>query len=73
VQLVQHVSVAADPRACSGLDARVTVAENAVATVRLQGTRVYVDVSRAQLDLDERPVRARRATCRGSTVGATSG
>jgi len=56
VQLVRHVSVAADPQGMSGLDARVTVAENAVATVRLQGTRVYVDVSRAQLDLDERPV-----------------
>jgi hypothetical protein len=58
VQLVKHVSVAADPRGLQGLDARVTVAENAVATMRLQGTRVYVDVSRAQLDLDERPAAA---------------
>jgi hypothetical protein len=56
VQLVKHVSVAADPRGLQGLEAFVTVAENAVATVRLQGTRVYVDVSRAQLDFDERPV-----------------
>ena len=55
VQLVKHVSVAADPRGLQGLDARVTVAENAVATMRLQGTRVYVDVSRAQLDFDEQP------------------
>src|SRR5204862_56956 len=47
VQLVKHVSVAADPRGLQGLEAFVTVAENAVATVRLQGTRVYVDVSRA--------------------------
>ena len=44
VQLVRHVSVAADPQGTRGLDARVTVAENAVATVRLEGTRVYVDV-----------------------------
>lgn len=58
VQLVRHVSVAADPRGVQGLDARVTVAENAVATMRLQGTRVYVDVSRAQLDFDERPAAA---------------
>ena len=56
VQLVRHVSVAANPQAMGGLEARVTVAETAVATVRLEGTRVYVDVSRAQLDLDERPV-----------------
>ena len=55
VQLVRHVSVAADPRGVRGLEALVTVAENSVATVRLQGTRVYVDVSRAQLDFDERP------------------
>ena len=55
VQLVKHVSVAADPRGMRGLEALVTVAENAVATVRLQGARVYVDVSRAQLDFDERP------------------
>lgn len=55
VQLVKHVSVAADAQGTHGLDARVTVAENAVATVRLEGTRVYVDVSRAQLDFDERP------------------
>ena len=55
VQLVKHVSIAADPQGTHGLDARVTVAENAVATVRLEGTRVYIDVSRAQLDLDERP------------------
>jgi len=55
VQLVKHVSVAADPRGLQGLEAFVTVAENAVATVRLQGTRVYVDVSRAQLEFDERP------------------
>jgi hypothetical protein len=55
VQLVRHVSVGADPRGVRGLEALVTVAENAVATVRLQGTRVYVDVSRAQLDLDEQP------------------
>jgi hypothetical protein len=55
VQLVKHVSVAADPRGLQGLQAFVTVAENAVATVRLQGTRVYVDVSRAQLDFDEQP------------------
>lgn len=55
VQLVKHVSVAADPRGLMGLDARVTVAENSVATMRLQGTRVYVDVSRAQLDFDEQP------------------
>jgi hypothetical protein len=54
VQLVKHVSVAADPRGVRGLEALVTVAENAVATVRLQGTRVYVDVSRAQLEFDER-------------------
>jgi hypothetical protein len=58
VQLVKHVSVAADPRGLRGLEALVTVAENAVATVRLQGTRVYVDVSRAQLDFDERPAPA---------------
>ncbi|HET9270654.1 MAG TPA: SPOR domain-containing protein [Vicinamibacterales bacterium] len=58
VQLVKHVSVAADPRGLQGLDARVTVAENAVATMRLQGTRVYVDVSRAQLDFDEQPAPA---------------
>lgn len=55
VQLVKHVSIAADPRGIRGLEALVTVAENAVATVRLQGARVYVDVSRAQLDFDERP------------------
>jgi hypothetical protein len=55
VQLVRHVSVAADPRGIRGLEALVTVAENAVATMRLQGTRVYVDVWRAQLDLDEQP------------------
>jgi hypothetical protein len=55
VQLVKHVSVAADPRGLQGLEAFVTVAENAIATVRLQGTRVYVDVSRAQLEFDERP------------------
>jgi hypothetical protein len=55
VQLVRHVSVGADPRGVRGLEALVTVAENAVATVRLQGARVYVDVSRAQLDFDERP------------------
>jgi len=55
VQLVKHVSVAEDPRGMQGLEAFVTVAENAVATVRLQGTRVYVDVSRAQLDFDEQP------------------
>ena len=55
VQLVKHVSVAADPRGLQGLQAFVTVAENALATVRLQGTRVYVDVSRAQLDFDEQP------------------
>jgi hypothetical protein len=58
VQLVKHVSVAADPRGLRGLEALVTVAENAVATVRLHGTRVYVDVSRAQLDFDERPAPA---------------
>ena len=58
VQLVKHVSVAADPRGLQGLDARVTIAENAVATMRLQGTRVYVDVSRAQLDFDEQPAPA---------------
>jgi hypothetical protein len=58
VQLVKHVSVAADPRGLQGLDARVTIAENAVATMRLLGTRVYVDVSRAQLDFDERPAPA---------------
>jgi len=55
VQLVKHVSVAADPRGLQGLEAFVTVAENAIATVRLQGTRVYVDVSRAQLEFDEHP------------------
>ena len=55
VQLVRHVSVAADPQGTLGLNARVTVAENAVATVRLEGSRVYVDVARAQLDFDERP------------------
>jgi hypothetical protein len=55
VQLVKHVSVAADPRGLQGLEAFVTVAENAVATVRLQGTRVYVDVSRTQLEFDEHP------------------
>ena len=54
VQLVKHVSVAADPKGAHGLDARVSVAENAVATVRVEGSRVYVDVSRAQLDFDER-------------------
>jgi hypothetical protein len=53
VQLVKHVSVAADTRGVRGLEALVTVAENAVATVRLQGTRVYVDVSRVQLDFDD--------------------
>ena len=53
VQLVRHVSVAADTRGVRGLEALVTVAENAVATVRLQGTRVYVDVSRVQLDFDD--------------------
>jgi hypothetical protein len=58
VQLVKHVSVAADPRGLQGLDARVTIAENAVATMRLQGTRVYVDVSRSQLDFDEQPAPA---------------
>lgn len=58
VQLVKHVSVAADPRGLQGLDARVTIAENSVATMRLQGTRVYVDVSRAQLDFDEQPAPA---------------
>jgi hypothetical protein len=36
VQLVKHVSVAADPRGLQGLQAFVTVAENSVATVRLQ-------------------------------------
>ena len=60
VQLVKHVSVAADPRGVRGLEALVTVAENSVATVRLQGARVYVDVSRAQLDFDERPAAPRR-------------
>ena len=55
VQLVKHVSVAADPRGLQGLEAFVTVAENAIATVRLQGARVYVDVSRAQLEFDEHP------------------
>ena len=55
VQLVKHVSVAADPQGVKGLDARITVAENAVASVRLEGSRVYVDVSRAQLEFDERP------------------
>ena len=55
VQLVRHVSVAADPQGMGGLEARVTVAENAVATVRLEGSRVYVDVSRAQLDFNEQP------------------
>ena len=55
VQLVKHVSVVADPRGLQGLEAFVTVAENAVATVRLLGTRVYVDVSRAQLEFDEQP------------------
>ena len=59
VQLVKHVSVAADPKGAHGLDARVIVAENAVATVRVEGSRVYVDVSRAQLDFDERPDAAR--------------
>jgi len=53
VQLVKHVSVTADPRGLQGLEAFVTVADQAVATVRLQGTRVYVDVSRAQLEFDE--------------------
>ena len=53
VQLVRHVSVVADTRGVRGLEALVTVAENAVATVRLQGTRVYVDVSRVQLDFDD--------------------
>ena len=55
VQLVKHVSVAADPRGLQGLQAFVTVAENSVATVRLQGARVYVDVWRTQLDFDEHP------------------
>ena len=55
VQLVKHVSVAADPRGLQGLQALVTVAENSVATVRLQGARVYVDVWRTQLDFDEHP------------------
>jgi hypothetical protein len=55
VQLVKHVSVAADPRGLQGLEAFVSVAENAIATVRLQGARVYVDVSRAQLEFDEHP------------------
>lgn len=54
VQLVKHVSVLPDPLGMRGLDARVTIAENAVATVRLEGRRVYVDVSRAQLDFNER-------------------
>jgi hypothetical protein len=56
VQLVKHVSVTADSQGTRGLDARVIVAENAVATVRVEGSRVYVDVSRAQLDFDERAV-----------------
>ena len=50
---MKHVSVAADPRGLRGLEALVTVAENAVAIVRLQGTRVYVDVTRVQFDFDE--------------------
>jgi hypothetical protein len=55
VQLVRHVSVAPDPRGMRGLQVLVNVAESAAATVRLQGTRVYVDVSRPQLDLDAPP------------------
>jgi hypothetical protein len=64
VQLVKHVSVAADPRGVQGLQAFVTVAENSVATVRLQGTRVYVDVWRTQLDFDEQPASASPAVQR---------
>jgi len=54
VQLVKHVSVVSDPRGTHELTARVTVAENTRARVRLEGRRIYVDVSRAQLEFDER-------------------
>ena len=70
VQLVKHVSVAADPKGAHGLDARVSVAENGVATVRVEGSRVYVDVSRAQLDFDDRPTPRAVNTARAQPVFA---
>jgi hypothetical protein len=68
VQLVKHVSVVADSTGTRGLDARVTVAENAIATVRVEGSRVYVDVSRAQLDFDERVVPSAPAPVRAAAA-----
>ncbi len=88
-QLVKHVSVVSDPLGTHGLTARVTVAENARASVRLEGSRIYVDVSRAQLDFDDRLAagagqnaravsgtstsRAASSSARGSSTGGRAG
>lgn len=56
IQLVKQVSVepAGTPESPS-LRARVMLAEGAQAAVRVTGTRVYVDVSRAQAEIDDVP------------------
>jgi hypothetical protein len=54
IRLLRHVSITPDPRGGRGLDARVTVPESASVSVRLEGSRVYVDITRAQLDFEDR-------------------
>ena len=60
VRLIQHVSVEGDARGERGLTARVRLAAGVTAGVRVEGSRVYVDVQEMALKQTPPPARAAR-------------
>ena len=80
VRLIQHVSVEGDARGERGLTARVRLSAGVTAGVRVEGSRVYVDVQEMALEQTPPPARAARwvevpaqATPSASRVAADAG